>query len=186
MNIISILQSKYVLGGIAIFAVALIVWIYGQMKYNEGYKDKDIEWVKAIATAPVKTTVEKETLWLPSPPVKGSAQAHPIPDPDRKYRRIADSLITHADSLSELVAELLIPRSTTIVDTLLGTLQMTYTPIDKRFDYDWRPLPAKVVRETVTVEKLVPIEKKRPWWEIPAAVVVGGTAGYLVAREIND
>ena len=180
--ILSFLKSRWILLTVA---AALSFWVYGQLKYNEGYKDKDIEWVKVVATAPVKTTVEKETLWLPAPPVKGSSPAFIVPDPERKYRRLADSLIAQTDSLSVVVAGLLAPRSTTISDSLIGTLQLTYTPIDHRFDYAWQPVPARVIRETVTVEKLVPIEKRRPWWHLPAAVVVGGTTGYLIAREVG-
>jgi hypothetical protein len=144
--------------------------------------DKDLEWIQRYKDAPADTVVVRDTVWIEVPAESGSEVAtHQTPTVESLER--ANQILSMAkDSIQMAVLHLLEPKTFTLKTKSIGELVITFFPVNDSVSWKHDPPPERVVTVTNEITKTVVVESKRPWWEIPVAVVVGGLAVFGLSQ----
>ena len=174
MNILSLLARKEVWIGIAVVAVGVAIWAYGNSRYDKGKSDERSDWMTKIATEPVKTMVKIETVWVPQPVqhmkgkvymTDGPANMHPLDstNPCAEWQEV---------------------QTVTFHDSLKGRHDIAYYPQDKTFTEDYIPPFVPIQTKTITERQEIPLLVEHNWWITltpsftKGSVGVGGFLGY--------
>lgn len=152
----------------AVAVAAIVWWFRGSMK--------DKEWETKLREAPADTVRIVDTVLVKLPPTTGTATVGHWQDGTSQLQRANEILQMSRDSIQMELVRLLEPKQIILQSESLGELVAMIYPVGDTIAWTHYPPLQKVITNTVEVTKTVVIEQGRPWWEIPAAVIVGGLA----------
>lgn len=128
------------------------------------------------------------TIYVPLPPVTGRTEATPVLVPpleregrveaERRVDELLSQLTSVRDSIEVLRTELVEMSLPQVMEdsTTFGKLEVKYIPLERTFLWSFTPDSIKL---DIPIQIRTELES-RPWWSIPAAVLVGVLVGYTV------
>jgi hypothetical protein len=183
----TIQRYALIVGGVILLLVGLAT-----VSYYKGRSDMRTE----IMDAPTKI----DSVWvhdtLYSMPQTLQGKPIPVPFIPDSVKSFVASLKIENDSLRAIVDTLLSPIETSVNDSTVAesyesmysgqslTIHYNLYTIAKPFERTIQsvltllPIPL----DKLTVTKISYVEKERPWYEVPAYLLIGGTAGYLISQ----
>lgn len=150
------------MGGIVLASLAGYTWFM----YNWGHGDGVMEQQLAYATAKPKIDTVRTVEYRDRPVYRERKVPFYVRDPR------ADSLIASLADKDSLIRVLSEKASATFTEPELGVLAVDYIPLDRYFEIDHQPPPAKIERIQITVEK--PILLSPGFWDKIEYSVYGG------------
>jgi hypothetical protein len=162
--------------------IVLIITLIGVTWWIRGM-DKDSEWIQKYKDAPADTVwLKPDTVWIEVPDESGTVEAEHWQDGVNELQAANDILKMRQDSIQMILVRLLEPKKLHVKSETLGEFTATFFPLGDSVQWHHDPPPERVIIREKEVTKTVVVEKGRPWYEIPAAVVVGGLAVFGLSQ----
>ena len=157
------------IGGIVLATLAGYTWLVDSNGFTRGVRETQI----AYATAKPKIDTVRTVEYRDRPVYRERKVPFYVRDPR------ADSLIASLADKDSLIRVLSEKASATFTEPELGVLAVDYIPLDRYFEIDHQPPPAKIERVTVTIEKAVLV--KETFWQKVDEYLIAGAVGGVIA-----
>ena len=164
-----LIQLRLIIGGIVLLALGGAAWFIDSNGFTRGVRETQI----AYATAKPKIDTVRTVEYVDRPKYRDRMVPFYIRDPR------ADSLIAVQADKDSLIRVLSEKASQTFGSPDLGILKIDYSPLDRLFEIDHQPPPAKIERIQITVEK--PVLVRENFWQKVDEYLIAGAVGGVIA-----
>jgi len=137
---------------------------------------------KKYTTAPSRHTVTVKQDSVVQP--KRSAEVRNDRPVSAQHKVDADSVFQQEvaagiDSARSMFAYYTAPIDTMVVFDTVGSVHVTYRPLERRMKITLEPSPVRLITVTVTDSFFVRIPEEREWWRTPAYIAGAFAIGWL-------